>query len=113
MTFDPTKPVQTRDGSEAEILATDMGGKYPIAIRVKHGDVWKVGSRTEEGLFYYDGMVRPADLINIPENHVAYLNMYRHGGGGVHRTRMQADNRAAEHRIACVRVKFEEGQFDD
>ena len=40
--FDPTKPVQTRDGREVEIFATDMAYPDNIAGRVREGNGWKL-----------------------------------------------------------------------
>jgi hypothetical protein len=67
-TFDPTKPVQTRDGHKARIICTDANLKalpdLPVIAAVS----------TEEGeVLYYrkaDGAhssLRQHDLVNIPE----------------------------------------------
>jgi len=40
MSFDPTKPVQTRDGRKARILYTDIKSGYPIvALTTEPGGV--------------------------------------------------------------------------
>lgn len=42
---------------------------------------------------------------------VGYINVYPHSV--MHDTRSSADKYAGANRIACVRVEFEEGQFDE
>ena len=48
-----------------------------------------------------------------PKKVVAYLNLYTGGGAFLHYDRSTADRTFAIGRIACIRVEFEEGQFDD
>ena len=70
-TFDPTKPVQTRDGRKAVILPTldlDGAGSYPITAACEKADGWEVDSFTADGNTW-DGEERDSDLINIPEVH--------------------------------------------
>jgi len=66
--FDPTKPVQTRDGRKARIIATDIEGEFPIAVAItwKDGDE-VVGSRFSDGSYASSRLANPADLVNIPE----------------------------------------------
>lgn len=64
------------------------------------------------------GMIakEPVTLENVPEKHVRYFNVYARGYCGVSRlkeSRAEADAVAGNGRIACVRVEFEEGQYDD
>lgn len=65
--FDPTKPVQTRNGCEVRIICTDRAhSTYPIVGLVK-------GEGGEESVLYVrkDGRTYnhscPLDFINIPE----------------------------------------------
>lgn len=65
MTFDPTRPVQTRDGRKAEILRTDISGDYSILAVVIQDD-----GRIEAQRFLSDGRASQlqetlSDLINI------------------------------------------------
>lgn len=82
MTFDPTKPVRTRDGREARIICTNKEGEWPIMVLVKSN-----GSELPYEV-YGDGMVskgeRPSnlDLINIPERVSRFVNVYRDLGIG-------------------------------
>ena len=58
----------------------------------------------------------PVTLENVPEKHVRYFNVYIYGDCEVSRlkeSRARADAVAGNGRIACVRVEFEEGQYDD
>ena len=58
----------------------------------------------------------PVTLENVPEKHVRYFNVYIYGDTEVSRlkeSRARADAVASNGRIACVRVEFEEGQYDD
>ena len=48
-----------------------------------------------------------------PEKLVKYVNLYPDCSGGGYTTREKADRQAGRNRIACVRVDFEEGQFDE
>lgn len=63
--FDPTKPVKTRDGRKARILATDLkDDTYPIAAAVTQAD------GTEFVLSYMgDGKTSDptSDLVNLPD----------------------------------------------
>ena len=68
------------------------------------------------------GMIakEPVTLENVPEKHVRYFNVYFNvyicGDGEISRlkeSRARADAVAGNGRIACVRVEFEEGQYDD
>jgi hypothetical protein len=67
MAFDPKKPVQTRDGRSARIIATDVKGECPIIALVA------LSNGAEAPYSYYaDGSVRqlalhPRDLVNVPE----------------------------------------------
>ena len=67
MTFDPTKPVQTRDGREAGIHSYSMRGEYPI-----HGWIADYGKQdqfnwTIDGR-YMEGKKTVSDLVNTPES---------------------------------------------
>lgn len=69
MTFDPMKPVQTRDGRKARILATDIKGPFPIAAVIDR--IGGIGERVEtyssEGCLGTFSDNCPGDLVNIPE----------------------------------------------
>lgn len=112
--FDPTKPVQTRDGRAARIICTDRSYRgfsgsivalvtsEPEGVELPHifqsnGEVW--------------GCVPHDDLINVPEEHTVWLNVYLRDGSNVsHPTRHEADTRAVRNRIACIEVTYKEGE---
>lgn len=79
MTFDPTKPVQTRD--------------------VRRGGC-------------------DCGLVNVPEKRVGYLNIYGDSYPPaavtvMHDSKLAADCAGYRGRTACIRVEYEEGQYDD
>jgi len=66
MPFDPKKPVQTRDGRKARILATDLLGVHPIAVAIRESNYEIIEER------YADGTTKrypgdDDDLVNVPE----------------------------------------------
>jgi len=70
MTFDPTKPVQTRDGRPARILCIDARGDLPIIALVgapAPGESEYVQRYTADGRGYRNALLHH-DLINVPEN---------------------------------------------
>ncbi len=67
MTFDPTKPIQTRNGYKAEIVDTNLTGKYSLLVIIETD----LGNRYS-ARYHLDGTKghignKPVDLINIPE----------------------------------------------
>lgn len=111
--FDPTKPVQTRDGRKARILCTDSGlPNYPIVALVEGQGIPNTFSMG--GSFIAsDSSPDFRDLVNLPEtvSESWHVNVYNFGGGDVrfseHSTRRQADQEAANFhcpRFACVPI---------
>lgn len=77
-TFDPTKPVQTRDGRKARILCVDIESQsYPIVAAIKGVRSETVESFTSEGRSWLESE-SDDDLINIPPQVVKtyYKNIY-------------------------------------
>ncbi len=114
MSIDWTKPVQTRDGRKVTIYTTTAPTEHPV-----HGYVEGWGGPTfwtSGGLFLGDAE-SDEDLINVPEapepKRVVWLNMYLDGVGGPYPTKAAAQKWALEHRVACVRVEWTPGQFDE
>ena len=90
--FDPTKPVQTRDGRKVRILCTDARLSYchnegitmsPIVALIEdeseHGAKDSVYFYTKEGSFYGTNNPEPIDLVNIPERVVKYKLIHDSG----------------------------------
>lgn len=88
MTIDWTKPIETMNGFPARVLATDFSYSRPVVVAVAtKGAVYEtVWLLTNEGA-YAQG--RLPVIRNVPPEC------------------------ASPGRIACVRVEFKEGQFDD
>lgn len=96
--FDPTKPVQLEDGTPARIVCADRKGGCPI--------VALIGEQERVLTFEYDGSSPYGTLVNVPEKHVRWVNIYP----SAQETREGADAQAHTDRIACIRVEFEEGE---
>lgn len=87
--FDPTKPVQTRDGRKARIICTDVNHKfYPIMALVQDFDGSEYAvSFTVDGCALHQGDDElPKDLVNTPPAvySVGYRIVYGGGGFGTH-----------------------------
>lgn len=125
MTFDPSKPVQTRDGRKARIVCTDTdngrGGTILALIDDSDGDgnehpfhyldtgMWAVNRQGhDEGL----------DLINIPETHEVVAGFYemRVKGARVGVAVADVDEPPRNTSYVCIaskRITFTEGEFED
>lgn len=82
--FDPTKPVQTREGRPARIICTDVKySKFPIMALVDYGNCEMVHRYTTTGDYWADRTEDPDDLVNIPPKEVSqfYCNVYNSGFG--------------------------------
>lgn len=85
-------------------------GYTVTGIREDDGSVW---CYTAEGQ-YYRGHQSGFDLVREVKEKVLYLNLYPNNTTfGIYASKQQADDCASKFRIACVRVEYEEGQFDD
>ena len=69
-----TGKVQTRDGREVRIYATDAGGDYPVHGAIRCELRWKASTWTPKGGHLADRDPRGADLVLIPQAH--YFNVY-------------------------------------
>lgn len=113
--FDITKPVQTVDGRPARIICTDRkGNDAPIVALVRDGKVecthYYCAPRIDRYLITVYGDEK-ANLVNVPEEVTGYVNIYP--DGPPYSSRAEADSVAGSNRIACVKVTFREGQFDE
>jgi len=113
--FDPTKPVQYRNGEIPEVLSTKgrqiiSGEKYPIITEDKAGNIrtHKIDGHTS--LF---GGESEYDIINIPEKRKLemWVNVYDDNGYTSHCNKHYADLLKAK-RIACLHIvrEYEEGE---
>lgn len=117
--FDPTKPVQTRDHRKVRILATDVNfgpnNQHMIVGLVTDSDGY-------ESFHYYhsdgscDHLISASDLVNIPTKQTLYLNIYQNADGWSvisHDNIDYAKKYTVSTIKARIKVEFEEGQFDD
>jgi len=61
-------------------------------------------------------MARDGDLIHVddkPETRTVWVNLYDNGIAGSYNSSAEADDAAASWRIACKRVTFTTGEFDE
>ena len=110
MSFDPSKPVQTRDGRPARIICTDAKGPRVMVALVDC-------STHEEARAYYsngsrsNGMsfVNQDDLVNTPETKSLkrWLNVDEDGTVKAYASRQYADEWASDDRVACLLRTFE------
>jgi hypothetical protein len=94
--FDPTKPVQTRDGRPARILAQDLvHPNYTYVAAIMREDGCESAIVLNQYGRQWAGVERPSDLINIPERVTKYLNLYKNNGGGRYHSSLEeaSDNR--------------------
>lgn len=84
--FDKTKPVQTKDGRKARIVAELNDTTYPLVVVITHKNgVEQVQQYQQEGFIYGPRSPNNLDLVNIPEKHKieAWFNVYRHYEGAL------------------------------
>lgn len=74
---DPSK-LQTRDGREVRIYATDHGGKYPVAGAIAVDGRWIAKTWTQGGKEWGD-RCGPADIVPKPTRVTGWVNVYRSG----------------------------------
>ena len=72
------KPVCTRDGRKARIIAVGLNNKtYPLAAVIENnGEEDEVHNYTSDGLVTY-GTLNDADLMMFPEKKGGWVNVYR------------------------------------
>ena len=111
--FDPSKPVQTRDGRKARIICTDRKGApdyQPIIALTLRED----GKSEYIISVDYNGQYSESpgnnDLVNVPEKVGRWINFYRSGTARGHASREAADLCAGTDRVACVYREAEEGE---
>ena len=80
--FDPTKPVQTRDGRKARILATDINrsnGDTIVAV-IDDGDGHDYAYTYRPDGRYIESEEDERDLINVQESKTRYVQVFRAAG---------------------------------
>lgn len=111
--FDPTKPVQTRDGRKARIVCTDAKSEYPIVALVLENGVEEHSRHTICGHWWSSKMDCNNDLVNIPIKHkrTIFLNVYK-DYIVTHESEYKAKASISPGIIASIKfeIEFEEGE---
>ena len=113
MTFDPKKPVKTRDGKRATIIKCDLRGDRQIVavIDAPNGSqvVMTYATNGSRCIFQDDAL----DLINEPERETFWMNVYPKGV--LHPTgvcsRAVCERGATFDRVGLVSLTFECGKL--
>jgi len=74
-----TGKVQTRDGREVRIYATDAGGDYPVHGARRCGDEWEPETWTQKGAYTIPTIDNAYDLVPISQP--KYFNVYTYKTG--------------------------------
>jgi len=109
--IDIKKKWRTRSGLDVRLVSDQGHPDWPIVGYVDNASepvAW-------EGSGCYLGSSQPDDydLVEVKEKKVMYVNVYDDGELIRHVSSKSANNEASSTRIACVRVEYEEGQFDE
>ena len=101
------KQYRTRDGREVKIFMVDGGGSCPVigAVKLSEGP-WVPCNWPADGAMVSGSQTA---LIEVKPRYVRWVNVYAELG----LTREDADSydqQILSHRIACIRVEFEEGE---
>lgn len=115
-TFDPKKPVETRDGRKAFIDATDA--KFPTGQTIL-GRI-RSGSGNDTSYYWYSSgrsvldRETTTDLVNVEPMTSRFLNVYSENVQSVVAiTREQANNIAGRGRIGVMELIFQGGRLVD
>ena len=106
--LDLSKPVQTRDGREARIYASDGAGEFCLhgAIKEKSKSgfrirTWKADGRAHSGFSF-------ECLVNVPQKKTGWLNIYEGGRGYLYPTKAEAEY--CDHYpnfLKCIPIEYE------
>ena len=112
MTIDWTKPLQTRDGRKARVVATDIATKdeytHAALVMDEDGDE-SLETYTKEGLWWVSGGLQDKDLVNAPEKRSVWINAYDNGKLGYEfssREEADATNKDIGRRTGILQVVF-------
>lgn len=117
MKIEMGKEYQTRDGRKVRILCVDgPNDVYPVV-----GFIESSGPQTwaPDGAFRVSAGARGCDqdLVPVPVTNTVYVNVYRGTTptfGGTYPSRAECDQAGTSSgRVACVKVTYTEGQFDE
>lgn len=113
--LDFSKPelLQTRNGCEVRIYATDAGGDYPVHGATHDGHRWGLMTWTLDGVSHTGMGPSSSDLIAKPQRVAGWVNVYypsRPGfavGDLVHKTIADAQNAALSTCIGQIYIDAE------
>jgi len=115
MTPDRNKPVRLRNGDKVVVLDWDVPKTdRPIWARVFDTGGWRILYFSAEGHWNGNRECSDYDIINVPEKHERYMNVYgKQAEAFMYCSRSSADMSARLGRTECIRVEWEEGQYDE
>ena len=90
--------------------ATTEADGYPV---IGINDDGNIRTFTSEGVFQIDHQSERDLVREVKEKQVRYVNIYPNGTVFDHKSKRDAENGAGTGRLACIRVEYKEGQFDD
>lgn len=99
MTFDPTKPVRTRDGRPARILAADVkdpDGRAIVAAISRNDSKEELYTFQANGRYSLE-FTNPRDLVNIPKERSSFVNLYAKGNDRYRRGIGETDNHSLDY----------------
>lgn len=105
--FDLSKPVKTRDGRPARIIATDRrcnGLRPVIALVTMEYDIEEIHSYADDGT--WSSTPSDKDLVNVPEEKTVWVNVYNDGSTHHHETLFKANNAKGKYRIGVLRLVY-------
>jgi len=123
-TFDPSRPVQTRDGRKARIICTDannQGGpiialieRDPIRFGLVDGRPFEIARPYYIGGNYrHDFLEDPIDLVNVPVKTSLFFNIYGRGNPlGVSRKSIKEAKvfqRSSSNHLRYLEIQYEDG----
>ena len=107
------KPVCTRDGRKARLIAVNLNSKtYPLAAVIENnGEENEVHNYTSDGLATY-GTLNHADLMMLPEKKEGWVNVYKDGDNN-YRSTIYTNEKVALSRkgsacITTIKISWEE-----
>ncbi|OHB71901.1 MAG: hypothetical protein A2W23_06535 [Planctomycetes bacterium RBG_16_43_13] len=111
--LDPSKPVQTKEGRQAQIKYTFKNGYHFIIFSDTDG--WIIVDEWGE----YDREETEYGIINTPERVEGWVNIYRNNRPVLHGmysntiyfdSKSEADKNAHWDRIACIKISYTVGE---
>lgn len=109
--IDIRKTYKTRDGRPVELLTTNARGAWPVIGYI--GDSEGLRRWSHDGTNYNFSRTDALALVEVKPKRVMWLNVYPNGATPAYRTRPDADGRRFDGCIACLKIEFEEGRFDE